>query len=75
MNMNDNVSVILTKTGAKIMNDREEYFSRIIPNFKKHNYCEDEELKTQLWCLFEYFGKYIDITCETPFKMNEISII
>lgn len=75
MNMNDNVSVILTESGAKVMNGREDYFSRIIPNYNKHEYREGDELRTQLWCLFEYFGSYVNITCDTPFKLNEISIV
>lgn len=75
MNMNDNVSVVLTKSGAKIMNDREDYFCKNISRFEKHEYNEGDVLKTQLWCLFEYFGAYIDIICNIPFKNNEISII
>lgn len=75
MNMNDNVSVILTESGAKVMNGREDYFSRIIPNYNKHEYREGDELRTQLWCLFEYFGSYVNLTCDTPFKLNEISTI
>lgn len=75
MNLNDNVMVVLTKRGAEIINAREEHYSNIIPNYKKHTYNEGDELKTQLWCLFEVFGEYISITCEVPFKNNKISTI
>lgn len=75
MNLNDNVSVILTQRGAEIMNEREHYFSRIIPNYKEHVYHAGEEYKTQLWCLFKNFGNYISITCQIPFEKNEIRIV
>lgn len=75
MNMNDTVSVILTDTGAKIMNDREKYYQKNIPNYIKRTYSCGDKLQTQLWCLFDYFGEYIYMTCDTPFKDNEISTV
>ncbi len=75
MNLNDNVKIILTETGADIKNAREKYYESIIPNYKARTYKEGCEVKTQLWCLFEEFGEHISITCKTPFKDNEISII
>lgn len=75
MNLNDCVKVVLTKAGAGIMNDREKYYSTIIPNYKAQTYHEGDEMKTQLWGLFEIFGEYIHITCNPPFKGNEISTV
>lgn len=73
MNLNDSVMVVLTKTGAEIMNAREKHYEKYIPTYKAQTYKEGQELKTQLWCLFEIFGGHICITCNTPFKDNEIS--
>lgn len=75
MNLNDNVKVILTKEGADIKNKIEEYYASAIPKYHKHTYNEGDELRIQLWCLFEEFGEHIHITCKSPFKDNEISII
>lgn len=75
MNLNDSVMVVLTETGAEIMNTREKHYENVISNYKARTYKEGQELKTQLWCLFEIFGEHIYITCNPPFKDNRIILI
>lgn len=58
MELNDTVSVILTKEGADILNksarNLNEYFQGSI-HFKD-NYLRNEYYETQLWNLFREFG-------------------
>lgn len=75
VNLNDEVKVILTEIGAKILNKREDYFSRIIPNYEVRTHKKGESYETQLWCLFEIFGEYTSITCKPFFESNEIDFI
>lgn len=71
MNLNDKVSVILTKPGADRLNELNAFFS---PKVKYH--FEGETYKTQLWCLFDDFGDMINgFSTKLPFKDNEINVL
>ena len=67
MNLNDKVSVVLTKDGANRLNE-------LYPSSKVH--FEGEAYKTQLWCLFDDFGDMINgFSTKLPFKDNEIKVL
>lgn len=57
INLNDTVTVTLTKRGAEILNRKARKLNlafRIILN--KHDYKEGDEYKGSLWMMFEEFG-------------------
>lgn len=76
MNLNDNVSVILTKDGADRLNEINASLMKVAPTIKFHLHCEGETYKTQLWCLFDDFGDMINMSStKLPFKDNEIKVL
>ena len=72
-NINETVKVVLTKKGAEILNDFYEHMPLFaIP---KEKYKEDDEYSTEMWHLFNIFGKHIFLGCDIPFKDNVVEIV
>lgn len=67
-NINETVSVVLTKFGAKVYN---EYLDDCRFKYREHA-VEGEELKLQLWHLMNVFGQHFHLGMEVPFKDNVI---
>lgn len=66
LNLNDTVSVTLTKQGADIYNQAWEGYST-------HQKKEGDVLTTQLWALFRDFGDYINLGYVMPFEFGIIT--
>ena len=79
LNLNKNVQVILTKKGAKILNQYNENIRKVLNNttFYKYypiTYIEGDTYENMLWEIMRIFGNDLFNGCETPFKNNEILI-
>ena len=69
INLNDEVEVVLTATGAKIYNESWKCSVYSRPTPKK----EGDILKAQLWGLFQDFGEHLYLgMLEVPFKNCKI---
>ena len=79
-NINEYVSVTLTKRGADIFNKNEEYWEKQFPHWyvdgvrEKKRMNEGDVMKGQLWRLFQLFGEHIHLGGEVPFKNCEIEM-
>lgn len=67
LNLNDRVSVTLTKKGADIYNQAWKDYST--PQMK-----EGDVITTQLWALFRDFGDYINLGYGMPFEFGIITL-
>lgn len=67
LNLNEEVSVELTKSGADIYNS---YWI----DYKDPSKKEGDVIKEQFWHLFQVFGEHIYLGCEMPFKDCEVII-
>lgn len=68
MDLNDTVTVTLTKRGAEILNRKARKLNlafRIILN--KHDYKEGDDYTGSLWMMFEEFGGYCSAGSEAVF--------
>lgn len=72
INLNDWVSVILTETGARILNYQSDYWGKIIPNYNPKYYKAGEIYKTQLHTLMNEFGNNMIVGNESPFENCEV---
>ena len=66
-NMNNYVSVTLTKRGTEIYNARWEGL-RLPEEYIPKPASEGYVLKAQLWSLFQDFGEHIYLGCHMPFE-------
>ena len=68
-NINNYVEFELTERGAKIMNDRNEWYEQAYPNVKvfqnKPKHAKGETMKMQLWDVLQTFGEYTTLGMET----------
>lgn len=76
ININSTVEVILTKAGAKIINEDNSDF---IWRHKKCSitfpiYKEGDVYRSQLWSIMSLFGKYIFAGAEAPFSNCDIIV-
>jgi len=75
-NMNASAEVILTKTGADVLNKFNkrylQYDASHLLNIK--TYKEDDVYSSPLWEIMQIFGPEIYMGCDVPFKDNNIKI-
>ena len=80
INLNDSVKVKLTDKGIDILKKQhKELYAKVLMaggEYREHNLRLDEEgyYKTQLWCLFRYFGEHISLGVESPFEGLDIIV-
>ena len=75
LNLNDNVSVVLTEAGAKRYNEWHEQFIVGLPVSRSKGKAAGDTLHAQLWMLFQTFGDSIHLgMSEVPFLDNEITL-
>lgn len=68
MDLNDTVTVTLTKRGAEILNGQARILnSRILSHHFDDSHFEGEIYKTQLWSIIDHFGGYCSIGSEIVF--------
>lgn len=79
MELNETVSITLTKSGADILNTEnqrkrkenlEKYtlcYKELIERIYPVNYCEGQEIQETLWVIFSWFGIYSYIGNDIPF--------
>lgn len=77
-NINNYVEFELTSSGAKILNDRNEWYEQAYPNVKafqnKPKHVEGQAMKMQLWEVLETFGEYTTLGMETFCKEATIRL-
>ena len=68
-NINNYVEFELTEYGAKILNDRNEWYEQAYPNIKvfqnNSNHAEGQTMKMQLWDVVDTFGDRAGLGMET----------
>lgn len=67
INLNDTVTVTLTKRGAEILNDDAKEFNSKFSLHLKDSHKEGDEYENQLWCMFERFGEFCSAGSESVF--------
>lgn len=73
LNLNDQVEVILTEAGARMLN---EYYGKYDRWHDWHDVQEGKVYKTELWHLAHVFGeKLYNGTTQMPFKSNKLVVI
>ena len=69
ININEVVEFELTSYGAKILNDKNEWYRTKYPQVEsfqeKEDYVEGQLLKRQLWTVMQDFGKHTSLGLET----------
>ena len=78
-NINDYCSVILTGTGAAILNkNNEDYNARFahlgIQLTCKTDYKKGDTFKDQFWSMFQLFGAHMQLCMEAPFDSWQITL-
>ena len=77
ININEVVEFELTAYGAKILNDKNEWYRTKYPQVKslqeKEYYVEGQHLKRQLWSVMQDFGEYTKLGLETFCKNATIT--
>lgn len=69
MDLNDTVTVTLTKRGAEILNKDARRLNLVFRKIlNKHDYKEGDNYKGSLWMMFEKFGEYCSAGSEAVFK-------
>lgn len=80
-NFNDNVEVVLTEQGAKVLNEYNHKCMaelRAIPSCRlqlRVDYIAGETYTQQLWAMFKLFGPGTKIGMEAPFQECKMSLI
>ena len=74
VNLNDTVTVVLTATGAEILNEYNAKWSSHPGCREPTTYSANDTHETQLWDLCNIFGSKLYLGCDTPFLRNVISI-
>jgi len=68
MNLNDTVTVTLTKRGAEILNKDARRLNLVFRKIlNKHDYKEGDDYTRSLWMMFEEFGKHCSAGGEAVF--------
>ena len=77
ININEVVEFELTEYGAKILNDKDEWYRTKYPQIKsfrdKEYYVEGQLLKRQLWTVMQDFGEHTSLGLETFCKNATIT--
>ena len=73
VNLNDRVSVILTDTGAKALNEYNAQFADLL-GYKRKVYLPSDTFETQLWDLCNIFGPGLYLGGNSPFHSNLITL-
>ena len=73
INLNEIVTVTLTKKGAEILTEHEKKYLAGI--HKNRVYQQGHEFRTHLWDIMNIFGKHLYNGCEIPFEQNEVQIV
>lgn len=77
-NINNYVEFELTASGAKVLNERDDYYAKAHPNVKvfqnKPKHVEGKTMKMQLWNVVDTFGEHVGLGMETFCKNAIIRI-
>ena len=78
MNLNDFAAVVLTESGADILNERNKENTRLFPMYNiewKTDYKEGDIHADILWSLLDTFAEYYHSEADAPYPFTDLKKI